>query len=58
MPELTPDLIDSIGRLVNYSYSEEQADYEEMLRLGEIEEGDENHIYTHIKRLADWMDAG
>jgi hypothetical protein len=57
-PTITPALLDSIARLVDYSYADEQRDFEEMERMGEVSEGDENHIFTHIKRLADWLDEG
>lgn len=51
------DILLSIGELVNYLKSDEQADYLESVRNGDIPEGDpeQYHIFTHVQKVEKWL---
>lgn len=46
------DLIVSVRELVNYSWSDEQADYVQAEEEGNSREG---HVFEHIYALNDWL---
>jgi hypothetical protein len=49
----------SIARLVDYLYHDEELHYEGCFdEDGNVVEDPENHIFTHVKRVADWLDEG
>lgn len=48
---------DSISRIVQYNWNDEEQDFTEMLRLGEVIANDENHIFTHLRRVDEWLQA-
>ena len=52
-----PEITDSISRIVDYNWNDEERDFEEMLRQGEVIEDDENHIFTHLRRVREWLDS-
>ena len=46
---------EAIGRVVDYSWQREEQDYEDAVNAGDIEEGSEGHIFTDLRRVAEWL---
>ena len=51
--QTTDEIRDSVQRLVDYNWQDEQRDYEGGSWEGPIE----GHIFFHIMRLQDWLEA-